>query len=140
MDTSMYIWTHMDTYRATRARLWHKTVLGAWAKAMGPWAKAGTHGTLAKGPRAVLCHSLALGPPCVSILCIHVGSIPPKSKSKNKIQKQIRIKRKPCQKVDTSNVYKSHNPKCVSRSFCQKILSRRKHEINKDMDNIGRRG
>ena len=49
----------------------------------GTLAQAQGHGTLDKGqgqgqapwpmaPRAVLCHSLALGPPYVSILCIHM--------------------------------------------------------------------
>ena len=86
-----HTWIHkMDTYGGPRARLWHKTgggALGPWtgpgpgpmdrARAQGTLDRARAHGTLAhpphpRAPPPVLCHSLALGPPYVSIICIHV--------------------------------------------------------------------
>ena len=97
-DTYGYIYVHMDTHGyikwihmgAQEPGCGTKLAAGPWggggwarvpwalALSRVPWALALSMGPgpgPVQGPRApppVLCHSLALGPPYVSIICIHV--------------------------------------------------------------------
>ena len=88
MDTHGYIkWIHMG---AQEPGCGTKLAAGPWAhgqgQGQGPWTGPGPKGPWTgpgpmgpwptpphpRAPPPVLCHSLALGPPYVSILCIHV--------------------------------------------------------------------
>ena len=97
-DTYGYIYVHMDTHGyiewihmgAQEPGCGTKLAAGPWAhgqgQGQGPWTGPGPKGPWTgpgpmgpwpppphpRAPPPVLCHSLALGPPYVSILCIHV--------------------------------------------------------------------
>ena len=77
MDANGYIWIHMDTYEYI---IWMH--MGAQEPGPGPKLAAGPNGPGSHGPwpwarvpgtlPPVLGQGLALGPPYVSILCIHM--------------------------------------------------------------------